>query len=115
MYEAIDQEEYISTCCTCTTDKEITCIVHPTERALHELITDQQIIITAQRFHISDLMNNLRDSWKPINTAPRDKRILLQGAHGDIADGWWAGMGWSWPYINKEPCYWRELESNEDN
>ena len=95
--------------CTCATDKEATCIVHPTDRAMKELIADQQCKISSQRFRIDALQKELDGSWRPIESAPRDSRILLQGAHGDIADGWWVGSGWSWPYIHKEPLYWREL------
>ena len=32
----------MSKLCTCTKDKEMTCIVHPTDRAMKELIATQQ-------------------------------------------------------------------------
>lgn len=99
--------------CTCTTDKEATCIVHPTIRSLKERIADCEAIMASQRFRIDALQNELSDSWRPIETAPRDSRILLKGAHGDVADGWWVGSGWSWPYIHKEPLYWRALLESE--
>ena len=69
--------------CTCTTDKEATCIVHPTTRSLKERIADCEAIMAAQRFRIDALQKELSDSWRPIETAPRDTRILLQGAHGE--------------------------------
>lgn len=47
--------------CTCLTDKEMTCIVHPTERALKERIAEQQQTIDLLQERIEELSD---PGWK---------------------------------------------------
>lgn len=58
---------------------------------------------------LAELREELKNSWRPIETAPKDREVLLQSAHGSVANGCWCATGWAWPYIHKEPQYWREL------
>lgn len=48
--------------------------------------------------------------WKHISSAPKDgSRILLKSKNWSIADGYWSGRSWIWPYINLEPMYWMPI------
>ena len=49
--------------CTCTKDREVTCIVHPTERALHDYIAQQQARIEGLEAQLKRTTEE-RDDWE---------------------------------------------------
>lgn len=52
--------------------------------------------------------------WQPIETAPKDRPILLRSKKGRIADGMWIAAtdttgGWAWALVRQEPTHWMPI------
>lgn len=68
--------------------------------------------VTAER----DALRTDAERWRPIETAPKDREVLLLNERGrNVANGIWlhsacGGNGaWIWPYILRNPSHWMPL------
>lgn len=43
-------------------------------------------------------------SWQPIETAPRDRTMIIYGGEGWATVGRWLGKKTGWYQLNTDPC-----------